>query len=397
MTTRGTRTLLVAVGRLRGRGRGRFSSPPRHGAGRLRARRRPLALAGLGLCDRGLRGLGRLLDAGPAGGAAGRADPGGGQGPPGATRPASFPCSATAGVGLDQAALAFERTAAALVEERARLAAKVTELTAANARAGRGAGLPGPLREAGHRRPARRRGGPRGRQPARRRLRLRGAGARAPAARRRPPGQRRARPDRRRGGPDRPHRPRPARLRPPDAARGPARCRSGSAVDAARPASPRVQSRFKEVEVVVDLPADLPPVLADERHLSQVFLNLLLNAGDAMAGAGAGGGRRETAGPTQVELTVLGHRPGHRRRGPPPHLRPVLHHQGAGAGERARARHLPLHRRVDGRDHRRRRAATRTAAPPSSFGSGPRARLAPWPSRTSSSSTTKSRCATCSP
>jgi signal transduction histidine kinase len=34
------------------------------------------------------------------------------------------------------------------------------------------------------------------------------------------------------------------------------------------------------------LPADLPPVLGDERHLSQVLLNLFLNAGDAMAGQG---------------------------------------------------------------------------------------------------------------
>lgn len=49
----------------------------------------------------------------------------------------------------------------------------------------------------------------------------------------------------------------------------------------------RMQGRFRDVELVVDLPAGLPPVLADERRLVQVFLNLLLNAGDAMHGGGA--------------------------------------------------------------------------------------------------------------
>jgi C4-dicarboxylate-specific signal transduction histidine kinase len=47
----------------------------------------------------------------------------------------------------------------------------------------------------------------------------------------------------------------------------------------------RVQARFREVAVEVDL-ARVPPVLADERRLAQVFLNLFLNAGDAMCGRG---------------------------------------------------------------------------------------------------------------
>ena len=47
-----------------------------------------------------------------------------------------------------------------------------------------------------------------------------------------------------------------------------------------------VQVRFKGIEVEIELLPDLPPVLADERHLSQVILNLLLNAGDAMRGSG---------------------------------------------------------------------------------------------------------------
>ncbi|WP_242342618.1 sensor histidine kinase [Anaeromyxobacter terrae] len=49
----------------------------------------------------------------------------------------------------------------------------------------------------------------------------------------------------------------------------------------------RAQPRFRAVEVTEYVPAELPPVLADEQRLAQVLLNLLLNAGDAMSGAGA--------------------------------------------------------------------------------------------------------------
>jgi len=48
----------------------------------------------------------------------------------------------------------------------------------------------------------------------------------------------------------------------------------------------RVQPRFRDVEVAVELEAELPPVRADSSRLGQVFLNLLLNAGDAMGGTG---------------------------------------------------------------------------------------------------------------
>jgi two-component system NtrC family sensor kinase len=48
----------------------------------------------------------------------------------------------------------------------------------------------------------------------------------------------------------------------------------------------RMQPRFRSVTVDVALADALPPVLADARRLSQVFLNLLLNAGDATGGAG---------------------------------------------------------------------------------------------------------------
>ncbi|GAO02306.1 sensor protein ZraS [Anaeromyxobacter sp. PSR-1] len=48
----------------------------------------------------------------------------------------------------------------------------------------------------------------------------------------------------------------------------------------------RVQARLRQVRADVDLPPGLPPVLADEARLAQVFLNLFLNAGDAMGGRG---------------------------------------------------------------------------------------------------------------
>jgi signal transduction histidine kinase len=48
----------------------------------------------------------------------------------------------------------------------------------------------------------------------------------------------------------------------------------------------RVQARFQGIEVELDLPADLPRVRGEEGRLAQLFLNLLLNAGDAMGGEG---------------------------------------------------------------------------------------------------------------
>lgn len=71
----------------------------------------------------------------------------------------------------------------------------------------------------------------------------------------------------------------------------------------------RVQPRFRGVEVALDVPADLPPVQAEEHRLAQVLLNLLLNAGDAMGGKG----RVEIVareGPDAVELSVADSGPG---------------------------------------------------------------------------------------
>jgi C4-dicarboxylate-specific signal transduction histidine kinase len=188
-------------------------------------------------------------------------------------------------LGLDRAALAFERLAATLAEERARLAAKVHELTGANralaearesllrteklATVGRlAAGLAhevgNPLGAiAGYADVAR------ARLPAEADPELREALDRIAAAA---------------GRIDRTvrdlldfARPAPPTLCPVGVA---------PAVEAALRLA-RVQSRFRAVEVATDLPADLPPVLADEHHLAQVLLNLFLNAGDAMRGRGA--------------------------------------------------------------------------------------------------------------
>jgi two-component system NtrC family sensor kinase len=48
----------------------------------------------------------------------------------------------------------------------------------------------------------------------------------------------------------------------------------------------RVQPRFRAIEVDVAVPPDLPSISADEGRLAQVFLNLFLNAADAMGGTG---------------------------------------------------------------------------------------------------------------
>ncbi len=59
----------------------------------------------------------------------------------------------------------------------------------------------------------------------------------------------------------------------------------GAAVDAAVRLA-RVQARFRDVEVEIEVGEERVRVLADERRLSQVLLNLLLNAADATGGRG---------------------------------------------------------------------------------------------------------------
>ncbi|HEY7726482.1 MAG TPA: ATP-binding protein [Anaeromyxobacteraceae bacterium] len=198
------------------------------------------------------------------------------------------------GHALTRAALAFERTAAALGDERARLAGKVAELTAANralaeareslirseklATVGRlAAGLAHEV------------GNPlgavtgyvelaRARLPADADAELAEALDRIAAAA--------ARIDQTvRGLLDFAH-PAPPSLRPVELA---------AAVEAAQRLA-RVQARFRGVEVALDLPPGLPCAVADEHQLTQVFLNLFLNAGDAMAGSGRVAVRARDAG-----------------------------------------------------------------------------------------------------
>jgi signal transduction histidine kinase len=198
--------------------------------------------------------------------------------------PAALPVLGDSGIGLDRAALAFERTARALAEERERLAAKVAELTAANAAlaearaslarseklatvgrlaAGIAHEVGNPLGAvAGYADLAR------GRLPPGSDPQLADALDRIAAAA--------ARIDRIVRDLLDFARPTALEVQP---------VHLPGAVDAALRLA-AIQSRFKGVESAVDLPAGLPAVLADERHLSQVILNLLLNAGDAMRGSG---------------------------------------------------------------------------------------------------------------
>jgi C4-dicarboxylate-specific signal transduction histidine kinase len=184
-----------------------------------------------------------------------------------------------------RAALAFERAAAALGEERARLAAKVAELTASNAALAEareslvrteklatvGRLAAGLAHEVGN---------PLGAVSGYVEL----ARARLPPA---------------------PHPELVDALARIDAAAARIDRTVRDLLDFARPAAPllgsvslaaavdgalrlaRVQPRFRAVEVEVALPPALPPAVADEHRLAQVLLNVLLNAGDAMRGRGA--------------------------------------------------------------------------------------------------------------
>jgi two-component system, NtrC family, sensor kinase len=198
--------------------------------------------------------------------------------------PVLEPPGEAAGHGLSRAAVAFERVAAALAAERARLAGKVVELERANGelvraresllRAERLATLgrlaSGIAHEVGN---------PLGAitgyvELARDRLRSGGADATDDFLARIGDEALRI---------DRIVRDLLDLARPAEALLG--------AVELAAPLEAalrlaRVQARFRSVDVAVALPAALPRVVADERRLSQVFLNLLLNAGDAMDGAG---------------------------------------------------------------------------------------------------------------
>ena len=89
-----------------------------------------------------------------------------------------------------------------------------------------------------------------------------------------------------------------------------------------------LDTRGRQVEIVVDMPEGLPPVSADGGRLLQVLLNLLANAHEAIFGLGEHGGRiavslaAEPGGDTEpgaVVIRVVDDGPGI-----PPHLLPRL-------------------------------------------------------------------------
>lgn len=195
------------------------------------------------------------------------------------------PPGEVAGHGLARAAIAFERLAGALVEERGRLAGKISELERSNAElataresllrserlATVGQLAAGVAHEVGN--PL----GAIGGYAALAHARLSAAAGdpevidwldRIAAETRRIDGIVRELLDFAR----------PARLvlRPVDV---------GAALDAALRLA-KVQPRFRGVEVLRELAAGLPAARADEGRLAQLLLNLLLNAGDAMGGRG---------------------------------------------------------------------------------------------------------------
>jgi C4-dicarboxylate-specific signal transduction histidine kinase len=201
-----------------------------------------------------------------------------------ASAPGELPLVGESGLGLDQAALAFERTAAALAEERATLAAKVDELTRANraladaresllrseklATVGRLAA--GVAHEVGN---------PLGAitgyaELARTRLPAGGDPLLANAI----------------------DRIASAAVRIDHTVRGLLDFARPGAFELAPVSVPaaleaaldlaRVQPRFRNVEVTVRIREDLPPVVGRDRELCQALLNLLLNAADAMEGQG---------------------------------------------------------------------------------------------------------------
>jgi signal transduction histidine kinase len=211
------------------------------------------------------------------------------------------------GPGLSRAAVAFERLAAALADERARLAAKVEELERANralvearetalrserlATVGRLAA--GVAHEVGN--PLGAIGG--WAELARDRLRG-GASSQADEFVARIPEEVR-RIDRIVRDLLDFARPQPPTLAPVPVA---------AVVEAALRLA-RVQARFRGIDVALRYPEDLPDVLGDEHRLAQVFLNLLLNAGDAMGGEGPLEVRARRAG-EHVEIEVADRGPG---------------------------------------------------------------------------------------
>ena len=101
------------------------------------------------------------------------------------------------------------------------------------------------------------------------------------------------------------------------------------------------QFKTAQIDVDLDLADDLPPIHGNPGKLQQVFLNLLLNAKEAMPGGGSLRISTLVNGHVEALITDSGSR--HRARAPQAHLRSLLHHQDhAQAGRQARHRPGPL-------------------------------------------------------
>ena len=108
--------------------------------------------------------------------------------------------------------------------------------------------------------------------------------------------------------------------------------------------------------VVWDL-GPVPPVSANEARLGQVFLNLMVNAAQALPEQDAAAQRDPGGQPPRGQPGGRRggrQRGGHPARAPAPPLRSLLHHQAGRQGHRAGALHLPRHRDRPGRADRRR-------------------------------------------
>ena len=121
----------------------------------------------------------------------------------------------------------------------------------------------------------------------------------------------------------------------------------------------------EEIELVLDLGADLWSVRADPSQIDQILANLIVNARDAIAGSGRITVATRNRAPREAQLHQVrrrgqrecpaerhrhwgGHGPRHAREA----LRAVLHHQGGRQGNRARARHRLRHRAAEPRPDR---------------------------------------------
>ena len=90
---------------------------------------------------------------------------------------------------------------------------------------------------------------------------------------------------------------------------------------------------------------DVPPVEAEAARLGQVFLNLVLNAVQAIPEGDAKANENPDHHPSRYQGPRGGGDPRYGRGDPepgaPPPLRALLHHQAGGGGDRARPLHLP--------------------------------------------------------